>query len=75
MPKYEVITKTDIASDHRLVRVTLRMNKKIIEAASHNKQKPLNIHTQKVKGVKKRFEINLKSRSEKVEEEESQKCQ
>ena len=56
----EVITKADIGSDHRLVRMTMRINKRLARLKTINKQKPFNIITQKLKGMKETFEINLK---------------
>ena len=60
----EVITKADIGSDHRSVRITLKMN-------TINKQKPFNINTYKLKGMKETFEItgSLENRFKKLEME------
>ena len=57
----EVITTADIGSDHRLVRMTLRINKRLARLKSVKKQKAFNINTQKLKGMKEIFEINLKT--------------
>ena len=56
----EVITKAYIGSDHRLVRMTLRINKRLARLKTIKKQKPFNINTQKLRGMKEIFEINLK---------------
>ena len=56
----EVITKADIGSDHRLVSMTLRINKRLARLKTIKKQKPFNINTHKLKGMKEIFEINLK---------------
>ena len=69
MTNCEVITKADIGSDHRLVRMTLRINKRLARLKTIKKQKPFNINTQKLRGMKEIFEINLKNRFEKLEEE------
>ena len=65
---YEVITKADIGSDHRVVRMTLRINKWLTRLKTIKRQKPFNINTQKLRGMKEIFEINLKNRFEKLEE-------
>ena len=58
----EVITKADIGSDHRLVRMALRINKRLARLKTiKKKQKPININTQKHIGMKEIFEINLKT--------------
>ena len=58
----KVITKTDIGSDHRLVRMTLRINKRLARLITIKKaKKPFNINTQKLRGMKEIFEINLKT--------------
>ena len=60
MTNCEVITKADIRSDHhRLVRMTLRINKRLARLNTIEKQKPFNINAQKLKGMKEIFEINL----------------
>ena len=64
-----MITKADIGSDHRLVRVTLRINKRLARLKTIQKQNPLNINTQKLRVMKEILEINLKNRFEKLEEE------
>ena len=62
MTNWEVITKADRGSGHRLVRMTLRIDKKVSKVENHEKQKLLNIiNTQKLKGMKGIFEINLKT--------------
>ena len=64
----EVITKAEIGSDHRLVRMTLRINKRLARLKTIKKQKPFNINTQKLRGMKEIFDINLKkNRFEKLE--------
>ena len=65
----EVITKADIGSDHRLVRMTLGINKNLARLKTMKKQKSFNVYTQKFRGMKEIFEINLKNRFEKLEEE------
>ena len=57
MTNCEVITKTDIGSDHRK---TLRINKRLARLKTIKKQKPFNINTQKLRGMKEIFEINRK---------------
>ena len=69
MTNCEVITKTDIGSDRRLVRMTLMINKRLARLKTIKKQKPFNVNTQKLRGMKEIFEINLKNRFEKLEEE------
>ena len=69
MTNCEGITKADIGSDHRLVRMTLRINKRLARLKTIEKQNPFNINTQKLRGLKEIFEINLKNISEKLEEE------
>ena len=67
MTNCHVITEADIGSDHRLVRMTLRMNKRLVGLKTVIKQKPFNIKTQKLKGIKGRSDIDLK-RFEELEE-------
>ena len=72
MTNNEVITKADLRSDHRLVRVTVRMKERLtrLKTMKIKKKKTFNINTQKLKGMKERFEINLKkNRFEKLDEE------
>ena len=69
MTNCKVITNAHIGSDHRLVRMTLRINKWLASLKTMKKQKPFNINTQKFKGMKEIFEINLQHRFEKLEEE------
>ena len=66
---YEVFTKANIGSDHRLVGITLRINKRSARLKTIKKQKPFNINTQKLRGMKEIFEMSLKNRFEKLEEE------
>ena len=68
MTNCEVITKTDIQSDHRLVRMTLRINKSLARLKTIKKQKRF-INTQKLKGMKEILEINLKTDLKQLEEE------
>ena len=72
----QVITKADIGSYHRLAGMTLRINKRLSKLKTIKKQKPFNVNTQKLRGMKKISEINLKKkkkqktpRFEKLEEE------
>ena len=69
MTNCEVITKADIGSDHRLERMTLRINKRLARLKTIRKQNSFNNNTQKLRGLKEIFEINLKNRFEKLEEE------
>ena len=55
-----MITKADLGSDHRLVRMTLRINKRLARLKTIKKQKHFTINTQKLKSMKEIFEINLK---------------
>ena len=55
----EVITKADIRSDYKLVRI-MRMSKRLEKLKTMKKKKPFNVSTQKLKGMKERFRINLK---------------
>ena len=67
----EVITKADKGSDHRLIRMTLRINKRLARLKTKKtnkqtnkqnkkkKQKSFNIDTEKLRGMKEIFEINL----------------
>ena len=64
----KVIRKTDIGSDHQLVRMTLNIYLKKKKRLSmlnsiikKKKQTPFNINTQKLKGTKGIFQINLKT--------------
>ena len=41
----EVITKADIGSDHRLVRMTMRINKRLARQKTIKKQIPFNVNT------------------------------
>ena len=61
MTNCEVITKADIERDLRLVRKTLRINKRLTRLKTIKKQKPFNINTQKLIGMKEIFEINIKT--------------
>ena len=45
MTNCEVITKADIGSYQRLVRMTLRINKRLAMLQNLKKQKPFNIYT------------------------------
>ena len=58
---YEEITKADIGSDHKLVKMTLRKNERFARRKTMKKQRPFNINTQKLNDMKERFEINLKT--------------
>ena len=70
MTNCEVITKAEIGSDYRLVRMTLRINKRLEKLKPILKmQKPFNINTQKLKDMKEIFEISRKNRFEKLQEE------
>ena len=60
MTNCEVITKAGTGSDHRLVRMKLRMNERLARLNTI-KSKTFNINTQKLKGIKELFEINLKT--------------
>ena len=51
----EVITKADIGSDHRLVRMTLSINKRLARLQTIKKQNRFNINAQKLKGMKEIF--------------------
>ena len=62
----EVITKADIGSSHRLVRVTLRINKGLARLKTIKDKKKIN--TQKLTGMKEMFKIYLKNIFEKLEE-------
>ena len=61
-----MITKADIGSDHRLVRMTLRINKRLARLKTITKQKPFNVNTQKLRGMKEIFEINLKKKKKQI---------
>ena len=57
----EVITKTGIGSDHRLVRMTVRINKRLSRLTTMKTQKPFNINIKNFEGMKEIFEFNLKT--------------
>ena len=64
--KGEPITMDDVGSDHRLVGMTVGMKKRLARLNAIKKTTHLsNINTQKLKGMKERFYINLKNRFEK----------
>ena len=65
MTNCKVITKADIGSDHRLIRMTLRISKRIARLKTIKKQKPFNINTENLRGMKEIFEINLKKKKKK----------
>ena len=60
-----MITKVDIGSDHRFVRMTLRINKRLARLKTKKKKKKkaksFNVNTQKLRGMKEIFENNLKT--------------
>ena len=59
---WEVITKADIGSDHRfLVKMALRLNKRLARLKIMKNKNVFNINTQKLKGMKRIFEINIKT--------------
>ena len=62
-----MIKKADTESDHRLVRMTARMNKRLARLKTIT-SKNLPISTQNFKDMKERFETTLTNRSEKFEE-------
>ena len=49
--------------------MTLRINKRLARPKTTKKQKPVNVKTQKLRGMKKIVEISLKNRFENLEEE------
>ena len=61
MKNCEVITKANIGSDHRLVRMTLKINKRLARLKTMKNQNPFNVNTQKLRGMKEILEINLKT--------------
>ena len=66
-----MITKADTGSDHRLVRMTLRIKKRLARRKTiKKKQNPFNIVTQKLKGITEIFESTFtKNNLKKIEEE------
>ena len=62
----EVITKADKGSDHRMIRLTIKINKKLERVKSINKLKPINIDRHKLLEEKVTFQLNLKNRFEKL---------
>ena len=66
MTDCDVITKADIGSDHRLVRMTLKINKRLAGLKTIKKQYPFYINTQKLRCMKEIFEINLKKKLKKL---------
>ena len=65
MTNCEVIAKADLGSDHRLVRMTLRINKRLARMKTIKKQTPFSINIQKLKGMKEIFERTLKDNKKK----------
>ena len=61
----QLLKKADIVSDHRLVRMALRMSRRLARLKTMKKQKSFNINAQKHKDVNERFEIKLKVKFEK----------
>ena len=55
----KVTTNVDIGSDHRWVRMTLRMKERFARLITTFRQKPFNINTQKLKDMTLKFVINL----------------
>ena len=60
MTNCKMITNADIRSDHRLVRMTLMMNKRLARLKTIKSKNHSNINIQKLKVMKERFEIILK---------------
>ena len=65
----EVITKADIGSDQRLVRMTLRINKRLARLKTVKSKNLLILTHKNSKGTNEILEINLKDRFEKLDEE------
>ena len=60
----ELVTKTDIGRDYRLVRMISRMNERLARLKTTTKQTPFNTNTQKLK-TRKRDLNNLKTTTKK----------
>ena len=63
-----VITKADKGSDHRMIRIKIKMNKKLERTKSMKRPKPINIDAQKLLASTMTFQINLKNRFEALKE-------
>ncbi|GFS20103.1 mRNA cap guanine-N7 methyltransferase-like [Elysia marginata] len=60
----EIITKVDIGSDHRMVRSTVSVNKKLTRLKRIKKRKPLKIDARQLEKVTHTFQLNLQNRFE-----------
>ena len=60
MTNCKVVSKADVGSD-QISKNDTEDKQKVSKAVNHKKQKPFNIKTQKLKGMKERFEINIKT--------------
>ena len=63
-----VITKADKGSDHRMIRIKIKINKKLARVKSMKRPKPIYIDNQKLLASKMKFQINLKNRFEALKE-------
>ena len=64
----EVITMADKGSDHRMIRIKIKINKKLARVKSMKRPKPINIDAHKLLASSKTFQINLKNRFEALKE-------
>ena len=55
-----VITRADKGSDHRLVRLKIRVNKRLARAKAIHKLKPLNVNLSELKALSMTFQLNIK---------------
>lgn len=58
----EVITNVDIASDHRMVRATICINKKLARLKFINNKRKLRINILRLKEMKEEFQLELRNR-------------
>ncbi|GFR79805.1 endonuclease-reverse transcriptase [Elysia marginata] len=58
----EIITKVDIGSDHKMVRSTVCINKKLMRLKRIKKRKPLKIDARQLEKVTHTFQLNLQKR-------------
>ena len=71
----EVITKADIGSDHTLVRMPLRINKRLTILKTIQITNLLISKHKKLKGSKESFEINLKTKNKQTNKQTNQKLE
>ena len=63
-----VITMADKGSDHRMIRIKIKINKKLARVKSMKRPKPINIDAHKLLASAKTFQIKLKNRFEALKE-------